>query len=166
MDLIRDPIERLTNVTVTLQYSNQHYSLASTQLADVFIQLVKIFLVHMSWFSIINVVDLDNELMGIIRCSQAEVSVAFSSFWPSKVGTWHCQEGAQGGPRNRCATSRQNHWVAESPENDCGGKLQSVGSLRRPQRLPLGPLRLPPKVPTRCLLKHHPGWLPSVYMPA
>lgn len=48
MDLIRDPIERLTNVTVTLQYSNQRHSLASTQLADVFIQLVKIFLVHMS----------------------------------------------------------------------------------------------------------------------
>ena len=145
MDLIRDPIERLTNVTVTLQYSNQRHSLASTQLADVFIQLVKIFLVHMSWFSIINVVDLDNELMGIIRCSQAEVSVAFSSFWPSKVGTWHCQEGAQGGTTEPLRhESTEPLGRRESWERLCcrefrellRGKLQSVGSLRRPQRLP------------------------------
>ena len=52
--------------------------------------------------SIINVVDLENELMGLVWCSQAELSmveVAFSSFWPSSVGTWHCQKGAQGGTK-------------------------------------------------------------------
>ena len=89
----------------------------------VFIQQIPSASMSLFWVLLVS----QNEEIGLVWCSQAELSVVvgpFSPFWPC-AGVDSQEGGHRGEPRNhqRCAESRRrNDCFAESPWNNCGGE--------------------------------------------